>query len=367
MKRHILKICCCLLVLAALCAGREVSAGKYIGAKLKNFKAKTATGDTFDLYKTLETKSGVIIDLWYSECMLCVYPMMRLEMSLPRHPDIAAICLNIKDKPEEIAWYAESRGLTQPLFAKDPGVRGQLGVNVFPRMILVGKGGVILDDDVSEMYIEGAMLYAEGMTDKDYEDLAAARKKYAKYFNKDTYIVSGDDSLLLTPEENYMPILATEMDDSCAPESKLSFTVNGDLRKISVDENYALLKGWKKITQFYILNQEGQSEGDEVELTVDVTLGSGMNAKKAFTRRGFLSGATGGITYFSEAKKNKNTYTFTIPVTDDAYIQYFYPSENHMKDGYAGFAVFRSEEHAAWFFDQLSMEARRNFTWHVEE
>ena len=174
-RKHLLRLICFLLSATLLLSTAvSASAGKLIGNKIKNFKTKTLTGETFELNKALEENAAVIIDLWFIDCDWCAQTFYYWEQCDSCYRgQVAFLALNITDKIEDIADYAETRGFSDDIvFARDAGIRSTVRANTFPRSILVGKGGVILDDDLDSSCFQAAIRYAAGLTDQDYADIA---------------------------------------------------------------------------------------------------------------------------------------------------------------------------------------------------
>ena len=334
------------------------AAGTLIGTKLKNIKVQTTTGETFDLYSTLEEKDAILIDLWFIECDFCWQCFYYLQEAMNQYGDrIAVLALDIQggDKLEEIAALTENRSVENIIFAKDAGVRGIVRANMFPHTLLVGKGGYILADDLSMSdQLASAMGYAAGMTEQDYADIEEWAKKDRKsaeeYFTLVTYQPDHKDRPL--EEKNRAWVNRMEREIPYTSESKMSFSVSGEnMREIIVEENLNVLKSWKHLGRFYIAPEH-------TFFTVDVEVGKGVNIKKAQTR---------SLSDFSSAAKSGNVYTLSGMVRD--LNEYFlYPGDkNSYRDGEAGFICFTSEESAAWFFRQMSMDCGYAFPWHIAD
>ena len=360
-KNHFRLICLMLTIVLAFSVTVSASAGSLVGNKLRNIKTKTTTGETFDLYKTLEEKAGVIIDLWFVDCYWCCQSFYYLEQCRNLNDDrIAVVALSISDKIEDIIDYVETRGYSDRIiFAKDAGVRGAVRATMFPHAVLVGKGGVILDDELDSSCFDAAIRYAAGLTEKDYADIAEWTKKekkkadewytFANYYASGAYRLDEDYDTLEQANRQWND--RTERDTSYSPESKLSFEVEGEgLRKINVTENANALSRHTRLTRFYIVP-------DGTPLTVRVRLGKTMRVQKA---------STDGLGNFADAvKEDKTTYLFETQA-GDFQTRFIHPSENEMEDGYSGFITFSSEESAAWYFKNLSRDIGYPVSWEVE-
>ena len=136
------RIVALLLMLVLVCTASVSFADVQNWKVMKNFKVKTLTGETFDLYKALEEKELAVIDLWFIQCPPCMDTACSLEAVYEEYKDrVAFISINPVDNKKEVELFASSRGLTVPCASNSVGRSWTSG---YPNVILVNKNHYIV-------------------------------------------------------------------------------------------------------------------------------------------------------------------------------------------------------------------------------
>ena len=354
--RRLAAVCLALLLLcAAGCASAKTEAGN----KLKNFKAKTIQGETFDLYQELEKKDLVVIELWFIDCDYCARTLSYMEEISHQYGDrVSFIALNVaKDSDEEMRFYAEKRGFTMPM-ARDPGVSKAVGSKScgYPYTVVVGRDATVLYSpfETSEALIDGMTRMIDdmlAMTEEQYQNLSAADlDEYYSALDLDSE--EGKQFLLAHHHKYYLYNIRDDM--------KLTVEGNG-LTPVVVDENLDLVEKTELVGQFYVM----RSRKEPFTATVETT--KVFKAGKAYACTFDPEKSDDVRIPFSKAKRNGNAYVFEIPNTDEPV--YFLEKSDTARNRYGSvaFRVFRSKEEASRYFKEIGSKYGYKVTWHLEK
>ena len=348
-----------LILLLAGCLSAASAEQEMRGKKLKNFKVKTIQGETFDLYKELETKDLVVIDLWFIDCDFCPRPMAYLNAIMPEYQDrVSFIALDVtNDSVKDMQFYAEKRGFTIPM-AKDPGVRKAVKANErgYPYTVVVGKNATVLYNpfETDEAQLDGLRRMLDDMlslTDEQYEHLAETdldwyntQVPYNSDEQKQIYLDYGHNFYIYNIRDN------------------MNLTVSGEgVVPVVIDEGLELLKKTEMVGQFYLVKNSSHM----VTATIETT--EPFLANKANTEYYDPEKEDYVIKYFSKAKKGKNTYVFEIPVGTGVTWFDEKSSADRNRYGCVGFYTFMDKADIASYFKEI--ERRHGYTvkWHLGE
>lgn len=335
---------------------------------MKNFKVKLSDGSTFDLYKVLEEKDLVLIDLWYIDCIFCPAASASIQLVYDQYKDrVAFLSVNPYDNPNAIKLFEEARGFTIP-YVKYGG--GASWTQYYPWFLLIDKDatviyswngtddpyelealldwGLSLTQEKKEWYIsENVIAGASGKEKKEAAD--PIEKKQRKAYVKGAFFAYN---------------LKNDMSLDVAGES---------VSRIVFDTNLDILKFVELTGDFYIV-----PEGTPFSVTVKTE--KGFKPGKAFmTAVNFSSagafafnngwGNVGEDVPFKKAKKEKNDYTFELVGEYANTFYYFLESgdlESVTKDSIVGLHTFSSKEEAEDYFNKCAEVFGYEFKWHVE-
>lgn len=329
------------------------------GKKLKNFKVKTIQGETFDLYKELETKDLVVIDLWFIDCDFCPRSISYLESVMPEYRDrVSFIALDVaNDSVKDMQFFAEKRGFTIPM-AKDPGVRKAVKANEhgYPYTVVVGKNATVLYNpfETDEAQPDGLRRMLDDMlnlTDEQYEHLDETELDWYSSEIKP----NSDEEKQLGLDHNYKYNIYNIRDN-------MNLTVGGEgVIPVVIDEGLEMLKKTEMVGQFYLVKNSSHM----VTATIETT--EPFLANKANTEYFDPEKEDYVIKYFSKAKKGKNTYVFEIPVGTGP--TWFDEKSSADRNRYScvGFYTFMNKADINMYFKEI--ERRHGYTvkWHLGE
>lgn len=348
-----------LILLLTGCLSAASAEQEMRGKKLKNFRVKTIQGETFDLYKELEQKDLVVIDLWYIDCDFCPRSISYLEAVMPEYRDrVSFIALNVtNDSVKDMQFFAEKRGFTIPM-AKDPGVRNAVKANDrgYPFTVVVGKNGTILYSpfETDEAQPDGLKCMLDDMlnlTDEQYEHLTETE---AEWYSSEIKPNSAEEKQLRL-DHNYKYNIYNIRDN-------MNLTVGGEgVIPVVIDEGLDLLMKTEQVGVFCLVKNQSRT----VTATVETT--EPFLANKANIEYYDPDKDEYVTKYFSRAKQGKNTYVFEIPVGTGAY--WFYEKSDTARNrySYVGFYVFMNKADIAGYFSEI--ERRHGYTvkWHLGE
>ena len=322
--------------------------------KMKNFSIKTLSGEQFDLYKTLEEKELVLIDLWSIECGPCIEMAYSLDQVYDEYKGrVGFISINPINKQQDVQDFIAFRGLRIPC-AVNANCRSWSD-DGYPTLILINRNYDVL--------------YSHGMSLDQYNlrrlldwGLNMTEEELQQYYSMEIpYLFTPHGSDISRKESNHIRNEIRCLSSVYNLKNNMSLTVKcPGLRRIIVDENLKYLESSQLVGEFFL------APSDASHLTVTVHTDKEFNPGKANM---FSWGFT--KTPFREAKKNGNDYIFEIELPDDVPAEYsFYASDDYgviNKDSYVGFYCFRSMEDAEWQFKDWEKQYDCEFPWHVEK
>ena len=334
-----------ILILVSLCA---VSCAELnLKKPIKNFQVKTLDGEKFDLYKTLEEKDLVLIDMWLIQCPPCIDEIASVQEKIyEEYKDrIGFIFINGIDSLKDIQLFYTSRGLSLP-FARNGIVNSW--TREFPVTLLVNKEHYAiriynLDSPARIRYKLDKYL---NMSNEEFKENAESAVRALGVPRVDDY-------------ETFLPISRCYY-NAYNVKNDLSLTVECEgIKKIIVEDNLHIIQGNEDVGEFYII----PDETDHLKVTVHTL--KGFKANKALMK----SNTDFTETPFSKATRNKNDYTFDIDVNGWAASYSFYttPSLGYVStDSHVGFYCFKSEDDAESYFSDRGEQYYCSFPWHIE-
>ena len=338
-------------------------------SRMKNFKVKTGDGSTLDLYKTLEEKDLVLLDLWYIDCGYCPPASASLQTIYDKYKDrVAFVALNPYDNAKDIKAYEEARGLTVP-YAKFGGAARW--TDWYPAFILIDKEGTVLCNMVgtSNPYEVEAMLeWALSLTPEEK----------AEYKSKNVLFGGFGGGKL---EESADPVEVRQREAFVKSsyfaynlKKDMSLEVSGEsVSRIVIDTNADMLQRIEMTGEYRIIPPD-------TPFTVTVKTEKGFKPAKAYMTVAMFE-SPGAFTYnnswsgfcadipFKDAKKDKNDYTFELTTPYDSAYFYFLESGdmvNITKDSIVGLHTFPSEAAAEAYLNACTRLTGYEFKWHVE-
>ncbi len=319
---------------------------------LKDFKVKTMDGETFELYKTLEEKEMVLIDLWFVDCEPCAEAAAGIQGVYDEYKDrVGFISINPFDREKDIELYTTSRGLTYPCARNSIGSKW---TDMYPHFILVKKGGMVVYSDIgvnTPARVRALLEEGLALTDEDIQKYVEMSEEYGSLSVLSGYADDWNEQVKADLQcyvhvYNIMNNMALQVDSP-------------GIKKIVVDDNLKILQCNEMAGEFYIVPENAQ-----VSVTVKTEKGFKSNKATVF------DWDTWEYTPFKKAKKDKDDYIFEFSMENTARKHYtYFASENIdmvTRDSYVGLVCLNSEEEAKRYFEKVEKEYGYQFPWHVE-
>ena len=128
-------------------AEQSASAGFYqIGDKIEDFTITTYDGREVSLYKVLEQKEMVLLNLWASWCGPCGAEFPAIQETYEQYQDkveIIALSTEVTDTDEVLANYAQQKGMTFCVARDTAGVDARFDHMYIPMSVVVDRFGTI--------------------------------------------------------------------------------------------------------------------------------------------------------------------------------------------------------------------------------
>lgn len=363
------KICAIILAVIMIMICLTASAELNPWTQMKNFKVKTIDGSTFDLYKTLEEKELVLLDLWYIDCIFCPPASASIQTVYEKYKDrVGFLCVNPFDNQNNIKQFEEARGFTVPC-AKFGG--GAKWTNGYPTFIMIDKEGTVLcniigTDDPYE--VEAMLEWGLSLTPEEKEEWIARNTSWGAFSGKKYREAA--DPIEIKQREAFIKAA----DHAYNLKKDMSLEVTGEsVSRIVIDTNHDILQNIEMTGEFYIIPSH-------TPFTVTVKTGKGFKPAKAYMTVATFN-SVGAFAYnnswsgfckdipFKEAKKEKSNYIFDLETpSDDAYFYFLesgYPGGTTY-DSMVGLHTFPSEKSAENYLKKCSETFGYEFQWHVE-
>ena len=124
-----------------------VSDGYYhAGDKIEDFTVTTYDGKEVSLYKVLEEKDMVLLNLWATYCIPCGNEFPAMQEAYAQYQDkveIIALSTDPSDSDEVLAEYVQKKGMTFPVTRDTIGLQKRIHANGIPVSIVVDRFGTI--------------------------------------------------------------------------------------------------------------------------------------------------------------------------------------------------------------------------------
>ena len=128
-------------------AESQVPAGFYqVGDKMEDFIVTTYDGKEVSLYKVLEEKDMVLLNLWATWCGPCGSEFPAMQEAYAQYQDkveIIALSTEVTDTDEVLAEYAQKKGMTFCVARDTIGLGSRIDSNSIPTSIVVDRFGTI--------------------------------------------------------------------------------------------------------------------------------------------------------------------------------------------------------------------------------
>lgn len=315
---------------------------------IKNVKFKTVDGQQFDLYKTLEEKDLVLIDLWYLDCPGCIDLLAAMKNVYDEYKDrVEFVSINGYDSVKEVSRFCTTREL--PWIFACNGV-GRSWTRFYPTTYVINKDHYVLQFDFLDTpnTVRYTLDTALGMTPEKFKEEAERGIGY------------GASRMGENIQDFYR--IVSILQHPYNINGNMSLTVECDgLQRIVVEDNLNMLQGNDKVGEFYLVPQ------DTDHLKVTVHTEKGFKDNKAY----MVNNMDFNETPFRKAVKNKNDYTFEVELGEGTNTYSFYASDRYFssitKDSYVGFCCFRSTKEASAFFNTRANWYKCSLPWHVAE
>ena len=118
----------------------------HVGDKIRDFTITTYDGKEMSLYKILEEKDMVLLNLWGTFCGPCAAEFPTMVEVYEQYKDkieIIALSISDKDTDEVLAEYVQEMGLTFPVTRDTVGLSDSLHSNSVPVSVIVDRFGTI--------------------------------------------------------------------------------------------------------------------------------------------------------------------------------------------------------------------------------
>jgi thiol-disulfide isomerase/thioredoxin len=100
----------------------------------------------------LLTGNTLVVSLWSTWCVPCRRELPQLQEFAAKHHDVSVVAVNLGDKLDSVAAYADEIGLTMPVIIDTEGrVSSALGVTSVPSTLVIDLHGKVIATHVGEI------------------------------------------------------------------------------------------------------------------------------------------------------------------------------------------------------------------------
>ena len=94
----------------------------------------------------------LVVSLWSTWCVPCRRELPQLQQFAVEHQDVSVVAVNLGDKLDSVAAYADEIGLTMPVIIDSEGrISAALGVTSVPSTIVINSHGKVIATHVGEI------------------------------------------------------------------------------------------------------------------------------------------------------------------------------------------------------------------------
>jgi len=94
----------------------------------------------------------LVVSLWSTWCVPCRRELPQLQQFAVEHQDVSVVAVNLGDKLDSVAAYADEIGLTMPVVIDSEGrISSALGVTSVPSTIVINSHGKVIATHVGEI------------------------------------------------------------------------------------------------------------------------------------------------------------------------------------------------------------------------
>ena len=100
----------------------------------------------------LLTGNTLVVSLWSTWCVPCRRELPQLQEFAAKHQNVSVVAVNLGDKLDSVAAYADEIGLTMPVVIDSEGrISSALGVTSVPSTIVIDSHGKVIATHVGEI------------------------------------------------------------------------------------------------------------------------------------------------------------------------------------------------------------------------
>ena len=100
----------------------------------------------------LLTGNTLVVSLWSTWCVPCRRELPQLQEFAAKHHEVSVVAVNLGDKLDSVAAYADEIGLTMPVIIDTEGrVSSALGVTSVPSTLVIDLHGKVIATHVGEI------------------------------------------------------------------------------------------------------------------------------------------------------------------------------------------------------------------------
>ena len=147
MKRLII---CALIALNSVSCASQSTEGES-EARWPAVNVVDSSGFEFDTSDLL-TGNTLLVSLWSTWCVPCRRELPQLQQFAAEHRDVSVVAVNLGDKLDSVAAFAQEIGLTMPVIIDAEGrISSALGVTSVPSTLVIDSQGVVLATHIGEI------------------------------------------------------------------------------------------------------------------------------------------------------------------------------------------------------------------------